>query len=262
MSVDVQPAPVAGGVSAIFWALVAAFALSGAVLAAGDAGGVAVFVFVLVGWVISLCLHEWGHAYTAYRGGDDSVIGRGYLTLNPLLYTNPVLSIGLPLVFLAMGGIGFPGGSVYVRPELLRGPGWRAAMSAAGPAMNLLCLLVIALTLSTLDRGSIGAFGAALALLGFLQATALLLNLLPIPGLDGFGILQSVLPEGARAAVNSISRFAVMAFLVVMIAAPQYLAPLWSAAFGLCALLGINPQAVGEGLGLFRFWAPSGSIGG
>ncbi|HKC27920.1 MAG TPA: hypothetical protein VKB75_07895, partial [Jatrophihabitans sp.] len=46
----------------------------------GDFG---VFLFVLGGWVASVCVHEFAHAYAAYRAGDRSVEARGYLTLNP-----------------------------------------------------------------------------------------------------------------------------------------------------------------------------------
>lgn len=250
----------ASGPSAIFLVLVAAFAISGAMLAAGDAGAIAVFVFVLLGWVVSLCLHEWGHAVTAYWGGDRSVEERGYLTLNPLRYANPLLSIALPLLFLAMGGIGFPGGSVYVQTERIRGPVWRAAMSAAGPAMNLACLVLIGLLFQVLGDGVGGTpFSGALALLAFLQATALILNLLPVPGLDGFGILQAFLPEQARAALAPVAQGAMMLFLIVMVAAPQLLAPLWSAAFALCDMLSIDVDAIRTGLNLFRFWDASGN---
>ena len=256
MTIETQTAKPEQGVSAIFWLLIAGFALSGAALAAGDLGGVGVFAFVFIGWIISLCLHEWGHAATAWIGGDRSIEERGYLTLNPLKYTNPLLSIGLPLLFLAMGGIGFPGGAVYVNQAQLRGPFWRVAVSAAGPAMNLVFLALIGVVFATLDTyDGPGPFAAALAFLAFLQATALLLNLLPVPGLDGFGILQGLLPEGARAALAPISRIAVMAFLLIMFAAPQYLAPLWNAALDLCQALGIDRRSIATGLDLFRFWA-------
>ncbi|MGL5445395.1 MAG: site-2 protease family protein, partial [[Mycobacterium] stephanolepidis] len=87
-SQSVRPSPV-------FLALVA-LTVAGAMLAwlGGNSteplarGGV--FVFVFTGWVVSLCLHEFGHAYTAWRFGDTQA--RGYLTLNPLQYTDPVLS--------------------------------------------------------------------------------------------------------------------------------------------------------------------------
>src|SRR5947208_4740913 len=54
---------------------------------------IGVFLFVLGGWVVSVCLHEFAHAYTAYRAGDRSVEAAGYLTLNPFRYAHPVLSI-------------------------------------------------------------------------------------------------------------------------------------------------------------------------
>lgn len=73
---------------------------------------IGVFTFVIAGWLVSLCLHEFGHAYTAWRFGDHDAAVRGYLTLNPLRYSSPMLSLGLPLLFIALGGIGLPGGAV------------------------------------------------------------------------------------------------------------------------------------------------------
>jgi Zn-dependent protease len=251
------PAAPERGVSAVFLLLAAAFAISASVLAAGDATGIAVFAFVLLGWIVSLCLHEFGHAIVAYWGGDNSVVGRGYLTLNPLRYVNPLMSIGLPLLFLALGGIGFPGGAVYLQPQRLRSPLWRAATSAAGPAMNFLFLVMLGAIFSAIDAIERSSFGAALALLAFLQATALVINLLPIPGLDGFGILEAALPREARVAVARVSGFALIAFLAVMLAAPGLLRPLFIAAAELCRVLGVEPGAAAEGYRLFRFWETS-----
>ncbi|ETZ91370.1 peptidase, M50B family protein [Mycobacteroides abscessus MAB_030201_1075] len=78
---------------------------------------------------MSLCLHEFGHAYTAWRFGDTQA--RGYLTLNPLQYTDPVLSIALPLVFIALGGIGLPGGGVRAPAGMTNRQ--RTIVSLAGP---------------------------------------------------------------------------------------------------------------------------------
>lgn len=247
-------APGDARISAIFLFLVVGFLIAASALVAGGGGAAMVFAFVLLGWIISLCLHEWGHAYVAYLGGDHSVVGRGYLTLNPLRYVNPLMSIGLPLLFLALGGIGFPGGAVYVQPERLRNGAWRAAMSAAGPMMNLVSLVVLGLLHASTDAIATTPFSAALALLAFLQATALILNLLPVPGLDGFGVLQALLPASARASLAKVSNLAVIIFLAVMIGAPQFFAPLWAAAFGMCGWLGIQPQTIVDGLNLFRFW--------
>lgn len=138
------------------------------------------FVFVFAGWIVSLCLHEFGHAYTAWRFGDTQA--RGYLTLNPLQYTDPVLSIALPLVFIALGGIGLPGGAVYVHTAGMTNR-QRTIVSLAGPTANaILAVLILGTTALFADREHI-VFWAAMAYLGFLQVTAVVLNLLPVPGL-------------------------------------------------------------------------------
>ena len=159
-----------------------------------------VFVLVIAGWVVSLCLHEFGHAYTAWRFGDHDVAVRGYLTLDPRQYVSPVLSLGCRSLFIALGGIGLPGAAVYVR-TCVHDARQRTMVSLAGPAANL----VLAVLLLTADRpvlrpACIRCCGPAVAFLGFLQMTALLLNLLPIPGLDGYGALEPHLsPETQRA---------------------------------------------------------------
>src|SRR6202022_4456 len=127
---SVRPSP-------IFLAIVAVTVFGGVLawLEGVDGGALAyagVFIFVIAGWVVSLCLHEFGHAFTAWRFGDRDVAARGYLTLNPLKYSHPLLSIALPLVFIALGGIGLPGGAVYVRTSGMT-TRQRTIVSLAGP---------------------------------------------------------------------------------------------------------------------------------
>jgi hypothetical protein len=104
---------------------------------------VLLIVFVVGGWVVSLCLHEFGHALVAYVGGDHGVVGKGYLTLNPFKYTHGLLSIVFPLIFLAMGGIGLPGGAVYINPGAIRSKHMRSLTSAAGPFATTTCAIVL-----------------------------------------------------------------------------------------------------------------------
>ena len=93
--------------ASIFLAIVAITAAGGAL--AWQAGAnddeplayVGVFTFVIAGWVVSLCLHEFAHAFTAWRFGDHDVAVRGYLTLNPFKYTHPLLSLVFPVLFIA-----------------------------------------------------------------------------------------------------------------------------------------------------------------
>ena len=91
------------------------------------------FILVVVGWIFSLCLHEWAHARMAYEGGDTSVVEKGYLSFNPLKYMDPIFSIVLPLAFLVMGGIGLPGGAVYIDQSRLKSKQWSTWVSLAGP---------------------------------------------------------------------------------------------------------------------------------
>src|SRR5262245_43702261 len=90
--------------SPVFLGLVALWLVAG-YLTWAEIGNtqVDVFVFVVAGWLVSLSLHEYGHALLAYRAGDRGVAERGYLTLNPLKYTHPLLSIVLPIIILLLG---------------------------------------------------------------------------------------------------------------------------------------------------------------
>ena len=106
-------------------------------------GQAAVLVFVLTGWIVSLCLHEFGHAVTAYKAGDTSIPATGYLTLDPLNYTDPFLSILLPVIYIAIGGFGLPGGAVWINHAAIRSAWWDSAVSAAGPFANVLFLLLL-----------------------------------------------------------------------------------------------------------------------
>ena len=89
--------------SAVFLCLVALFLTSGWMTWA-EFGNVRldVFLFVVSGWLVSLCLHEYAHAVVAFMAGDRNVAHRGYLTLNPLKYSHPLLSIVLPVVVVLL----------------------------------------------------------------------------------------------------------------------------------------------------------------
>ena len=169
--------------SPLFLAFVAATAV-GALLAWANSGpgsrlgDLGVFVFVLGGWVVSVCLHEFAHAYAAYRAGDRSVESAGYLTLNPFKYAHPLLSIVLPLFFILLGGIGLPGGAVYLHPHLFRSKRAQALAAAVGPATNAVLAVALLLIVRANENSDHVRFWSALAFLAFPQITATVLNLL------------------------------------------------------------------------------------
>lgn len=251
MHQSVRPSPV-------FLALVALTVAGGALAwvaadAVGAAARIGVFVFVIAGWVVSLCLHEFGHAYTAWRFGDHDVAVRGYLTLNPLKYSNPMLSIGLPLLFIALGGIGLPGGAVYLHTGYMT-PRQRSLVSLAGPAANLVLAVLLLGAAGLFYDPDHPVFWAGVAALGFLQVTALALNLLPIPGLDGYGALEPHLSPATQRAVEPAKQWGFLILLVVLLA-PGPNRWFFSAVFGLFDLSGVPRGLAGAGLELTRFWS-------
>lgn len=252
-------------VSPVFLGVLAA-AVTGAALAwtapTPALARVGVLLLVVAGWVVSLCLHEFAHAYAAHRGGDTSIRHSGYLSLNPLRYAHPLLSIALPLVAIASGGIGLPGGAVQVHPHALRSPRWRALVSAAGPAVNVVLAVAALAVVSAATTGpaglevtgsSHGAFWSGAALFAFLQLTAALLNLLPVPGLDGWGILEPFMPAQTAAAAARLAPFTVMGLFVLLMTTPLG-AVLAGVATFVAQLAGVPAGLWHEGYALLRFW--------
>src|SRR5215510_140522 len=214
-----------------------------------------VFLFVLAGWLISLCLHEFGHAIAAYACGDMSVPNKGYLTLNPLRYTDLQFSIVWPLLFLAFGGIGLPGGAVHVNFWALR-PVHRILVYAAGPLATLMVLIAL-LAVLRVSGGALAAspvLHAALTFLAFLELTTLVLTLLPVPGLDGWGIIEPLLPQAWQNAGVRVARIAPALLFLSFLVIPAVNEFFWQAVFDLCRMIGLRADLVFQGLWLFQFW--------
>ncbi|WP_240609437.1 site-2 protease family protein [Phenylobacterium deserti] len=221
----------------------------------GGLSGFLTFAFVMVGWVLAVVAHEFGHAGVAYLAGDHTVREKGYLSFDPRRYGDVGTSLVLPLIALALGGVGFPGGAVYLRHDLMRGPVWRAAASLAGPFATLLVLLLLAAVLHAWPAASLGgALYPALTMLAFLQAMALVLNLLPLPGLDGFNAIRPFLPESFGPALRKTEGLTIVILLVLIFVVPGASAWLFAAAASICAALGLDLPALQAGWRAFHFW--------
>ncbi|MGD9618772.1 MAG: site-2 protease family protein [Mycolicibacterium sp.] len=244
--------------SPVFLAIVA-LAAAGAAMAWTSAQRVAplaylgVFVFVIFGWLVTLCLHEFAHAYSAWRFGDRDVAVRGYLTLNPLKYSHPLLSLGLPVLFIALGGIGLPGGAVYVQTASMTRR-QQTLVSLAGPAVNLGFAVLLLAVIRLMYDPARAIFWAGMAFLAFLQITAFLLNILPIPGLDGYGALEPHLSAQTRRAVQPAKQWGFLILLILLISPPlnQWF---FGAVYWLFESSGVPPALSGLGSQLTRFWS-------
>jgi Zn-dependent protease len=247
---SVRPSPV-------FLAIVG-LTVFGGVLAwwdGADLGALAyagVFIFVIAGWVVSLCLHEFGHAFTAWRFGDRDIAVRGYLDLDPRRYSHPMLSLGLPILITILGGIGLPGAAVYVRTSFMTAA-QRTLVSLAGPTANLLlAVLLLAATRWFYDRAH-PVLWAGVAFLGFLQVTAVLLNLLPIPGLDGYNALEPHLSPETQRALEPFKPYGIL-LLVFLLFAPQLNRWFFGMVFWFYELSGVPRTLALAGMQLTRFW--------
>ena len=218
------------------------------------------FLFVMLGWVLAVGVHEFGHAWVAWLGGDHTVEDKGYLTFDPRKYADLQTTLIWPLIALALGGIGFPGGAVWLREDLMRGPLWRSAASLAGPAGSFLVMVLLALPFA-FWRPEPGqeTLAAALAFLAFLQATAVVLNLLPVPGFDGFGVLRPFLPVRARIAAAKVEPVAPLIVLAVLLLLPGASTVLFGLAVSLARAVGLPTDLVFQGLSDFRFWTRLGA---
>ena len=241
--------------SPVFLALVALW-VTGGVMAWYEYGSPTfnVILFVLAGWVVSLSLHEYSHALYAFHSGDRAVAGRGYLTLNPLKYTHPVLSIGLPLLFLLLGGIGLPGGAVWVDRHAVKGRLNAAMISAVGPGANLLFLLLLIIPFSVGVRTrEHPTFWSAVAFLAFLQLTAVVLNLIPIPGVDGGNIIRPYLSPAASRVFDQIAPFG-MLILFGLLFTPITGSLFFTVVDALSDLVGIPEALWKDGYRTVQFW--------
>jgi Zn-dependent protease len=210
------------------------------------------FVLVMVLWVFSVVLHEFGHALAAYYGGDTSVKDKGYLSLDPLRYVDPTNSILLPLLFLALGGIGLPGGAVYIDYSRLRTKIWEMVVPLAGPFANLLIAIVLALALN-LDDGTSNA-GPALAFLAWLQISAVLLNLLPFPPFDGYHVIAPMLSYDMRRQMDIIAPYGLWVVLALFWFVPAFSSTFWNIVASITHLLGVPSSEIWQGYQDFFFW--------
>ncbi|WP_414939571.1 site-2 protease family protein [Amycolatopsis sp. cmx-11-51] len=249
--------------SPIFLGILALTVLGGVLAAFGDETTIftqkydvltiaGVVLLVVGGWVASLTLHEFGHAIVAFRGGDHSVAHKGYLSMDVRKYTDPVLSIVLPLVFLIIGGIPLPGGAVWIEHGRLRSRSVQSWVSLAGPLSNLAVGVVLTLLVALVPMASGLVIG--LSFLALLQIVTFILNILPIPGLDGWGAIEPYLSPGAREFGAKARPWAPLVLFAVLFAVPGAAPLLWDVSYALFDSVGGFKLAAQYGQGAFMFW--------
>ena len=175
--------------------------------------------------IFAITFHEVAHAYAAKYFGDLTAYSQGRVSLNPIRHIDPIGTVALPLILLAISKL-FGGGFIFgwakpvpVNFGNLRNPKrdmlW---VAAAGPGANLLMALFWALMVKLAFVEAAGSLSLPLALMGaagvMVNAIFMVLNLLPIPPLDGGRIVVSLLPY--RQAVQ-FSRIEPYGFIIILV---------------------------------------------
>jgi Zn-dependent protease len=159
--------------------------------------------------LVAIPVHELGHALAAYAVGDRSVRYFGYLTPNPRRFLDP---LGVIAVFVALVGWGR---RVPVQPNRISTPAQHVIHELGGPVANLVVAIVLGLLWQVLGRMGMASalqlspalLGAAIYVIVFLNLSMFAFQLLPIPGLDGWAVIEAIFrSRNARFFYNVNSR--------------------------------------------------------
>ncbi|HTH95574.1 MAG TPA: site-2 protease family protein [Rhodocyclaceae bacterium] len=174
--------------------------------------------------IFAITLHEAAHGYVALHFGDKTAWQLGRISANPMRHIDPIGTLLVPGLMLLISGGGFLFGwakPVPVNFGHLRHPKrdmlW---VAAAGPAANLAMLLGWAFLYKYGVDNPDGLYGSASMAMGkagiIINASLMLLNLLPLPPLDGGRIMVSLLPNRMAWRFAQVERYGFIILLLLM----------------------------------------------
>ena len=181
-------------------------------------------LFLIPAIVIAIPVHELGHGYAAYWAGDPSPRNRGYLSPRPRLFINVY---GVILAFLANVSFGTP---IPVNEYRLQGVGRKLVHALGGPVANLLAAVVFGIVMRVLEaEGGFVSFATQLQspivyltdfiyAIYFLNLSTFAFQLIPIPGLDGWRVVEALFRDrNPRFFFNVTSRTQMIWWIAVFV---------------------------------------------
>ena len=179
-------------------------------------------LFVLPAVIIILTLHEFGHAYAAYKMGDETAKREGRLSLNPLRHIDPFGMIAL-ILFRFGWGKAVPVDFFALR-NLRKG---MVVVSLAGPGINFLTALALSPLYKLMYNSSVmqAGFSYFIVLVKCIIIYSVKLgifNLIPIPPLDGSKVLFAISKRPQRFLFDESMNWYGMIFLIILISIPFF----------------------------------------
>jgi len=183
------------------------------------------FVIWAIPALLAITLHEVAHGWAALKCGDPTAQMLGRLSLNPLKHVDPIGTVLLPIALFFFGGFIFGWAKpVPVNPRNFKNPRPNSAWVAfAGPGANLLMMLVwaVVIKLSTFLTTSSPTAAVVLLNMGYagvaVNVILAVINLIPIPPLDGSRIVSSCLSPAAERQYSRIEPYGIWIMLLLLV---------------------------------------------
>ena len=206
-------------------------------------------VLLFVPLILSLAVHEFAHAWSAYKLGDDTAARAGRLTLNPFAHADLIGTIIFPLLGVPFGWAKpVPVDPSRFRRGIRMGTGM-AITASAGPIANIVLAVVVTTAFAVLARVAPDVLDAnngvreLLVTAIFLNVNLAIFNLIPIPPLDGSRIVDGFMPLRFRAPWERLMAFSPFLLIAVFFFAGRIIAGPSNFVLGLLNQLAFAIQA-------------------
>jgi Zn-dependent protease len=172
----------------------------------------------MVALVICITIHEFAHAFAAWKAGDETPHAQGRISLNPIDHLDPMGTVMMVVSSISGFGIGW-GKPVRINPGNFRSPRWdNFRVSLWGPLSNLITAFVVGIVLRMWGNSMSSPMAMFMLILLQVNIGLALFNLIPIHPLDGSHIMSSLLPyESARKYDYFMARHGMLAFIGLIV---------------------------------------------
>jgi Zn-dependent protease len=180
--------------------------------------------FIILVMLLAFSVHEFAHAWTAWKFGDDTAYKEGRVTLNPMAHLD-----WMGFLFLLLAGFGWAK-PVPVRRSRFKNPRMMSIIvTAAGPISNLLLaffgLLILHILVATnvLNNPSNALLETINTFMSYwlgINIALFLFNLIPLPPLDGYRILEEFVPLRVRLKMQQMEQWSFFIFLLLVFIPP------------------------------------------